>query len=112
MKKLLLLSLIIASIPYCAKAMSGDIAPASVMQVHDMQMIYEQKFRQEEMNDFNEVKEEKARYLKKFRIPERKAQEVKQQVEGQIQKQQQRVAAPSKRSEFIEENGKLKIKYY
>lgn len=108
MKKVLLLSFLLASIPYCAKAFSGDVAPASVLQVHDMQMIYEQKFRQEEVNDYKDMEEEKARFWKKKRNTEQQVQEVKEQ----IQTQQNRITAPSKRSEFVEENGQLKIKYY
>ena len=115
MKKFLLLTVLLASIPQCAKAFSGDIAPADVMQIHDMQMLYEQKFRRDEVNDYKEVKEEKARFWKKNKTDEQRKQEVEQQVqniERQIQTQQNRITAPSKHSEFIEENGQLKIKYY
>ena len=115
MKKFLLLSLIFASIPYSANALSGDVAPADIMQVHDMQMLYEQRFRQEEVNDYKDIKEEKARFWKKNKTSEQAQQEARQQVQeitNQIQNQQNRISAPSKRSEFVEENGQLKIKYY
>ena len=107
MKKILLLALLL-SVPQCVKAYSGDVAPASVLQVHDMQMLYEQKFRQEEVNDYKDLKEEKARFWKK----DKAVSDQIQQIETQVQKRQEQVAAPSKRSEFIEENGQLKIKYY
>ncbi len=115
MKKFLLLTVLLASIPQCAKAFSGDVAPADVMQIHDMQMLYEQKFRQDEVNDYKDLKEEKARYWKKNKSDEQRTQEAKQkaqEIKDQIQTQQNRISAPSKHSEFVEENGQIKIKYY
>ena len=38
---------------------------ASIIQVHDMQMINQQRFRIEELNDYNDVETEKARYRQK-----------------------------------------------
>ena len=38
---------------------------ASMIQVHDMQMIRQQKFRQEVLNDYNDVQKEKERYQKR-----------------------------------------------
>lgn len=107
MKKILLLSVLLL-IPQCAKAFSGDVAPADVLQVHDMQMLNEQRFRMEEYNDYKDMQEEKTRFWKK----NKSAKEQVQEITNQVQKRQEQVAAPSKRSEFIKENGQLKIKYY
>lgn len=115
MKKFLLLSVLLASIPNIANAFAGDIAPAAVTQVHDLQMLEEQRFRRDEVNDYKEVKEEKARFWKKNKTEQQAVQDAKQQVQqitDQIQQKQQQVVAPSKHSEFIRENGQLKIKYY
>ena len=38
---------------------------AAVIQVHDMQMINQQRFRQEVLNDYNDVQTEKERFEKK-----------------------------------------------
>lgn len=38
---------------------------AAIIQVHDMQMINQQRFRIEEINDYNDVETEKARFQKK-----------------------------------------------
>ncbi len=38
---------------------------ASIIQVHDMQMINQQRFRMEVLNDYNDVETEKARYQKR-----------------------------------------------
>ena len=38
---------------------------ASMIQVHDMQMIRQQQFRQEVLNDYNDVQKEKERYQKR-----------------------------------------------
>ncbi len=38
---------------------------AAIIQVHDMQMINQQRFRMEELNDYNDVETEKARFEKK-----------------------------------------------
>lgn len=37
---------------------------AAIIQVHDMQMINQQRFRMEELNDYNDVETEKARFEK------------------------------------------------
>ena len=38
---------------------------ADVIMVHDMEMINQQRFRMEEINDYNDVKTEKERYQKR-----------------------------------------------
>ena len=108
MKKFLLFGLILAALPLSANAIDGDIAGASGIQVHDMDMLREQYFRREEYNDFKEMKEEKARFWNRNKSAQEQINELKQE----IKQEQQKVAAPSKRSEFVEENGQLKIKYY
>lgn len=61
MKKLLFLPLLFVSLPVSAMAPPD----AAVIQVHDMQMINQQRFRQEVLNDYNDVQTEKERYEKK-----------------------------------------------
>ena len=67
---------------------------ASMIQVHDMQMIQQQKFRMEEINDYKEVKEEKERFEKRITQPKPVVQKFE-----------------PKSSEFSNENGEIKIKY-
>lgn len=43
---------------------------AAIIQVHDLQMINQQRFRYEELNDYNDVETEKARYKKKHEQPD------------------------------------------
>ena len=65
---------------------------AAVIHVHDMQMINQQRFRYEELNDYKEVSEEKARYQKKTTTEEPLINKL------------------FKKKEFIEEDGQIKIK--
>lgn len=65
---------------------------ASIIQVHDMQMINQQRFRIEEINDYNDVDTEKARYRKKNEANS----------ESLIKKL-------FHKKKFVEENGKIKI---
>lgn len=76
-----------------AFAYAPPIAP--VINVHDMQMIKEQQFRREEINDYNDVKQEKARFEKRNKTQEPVVQN------NDIKRD----------SELIDENGEIKIKY-
>ncbi len=69
------------------------IAPpdASIIQVHDMQMINQQRFRQEVLNDYNDVETEKARFEQK--------NEPKQPLVNKL----------FNKKKFVEENGEIKI---
>ncbi len=71
---------------------------ASMINVHDMQMINQQRFRMEEINDYKEVKEEKARFEK--RINSQKPEKLR--VENQI---------IQKEPELVDDAGQIKIKY-
>lgn len=68
---------------------------ASVINVHDTQMIKEQQFRREELNDYNDVQQEKARFEKRNRT-------TKPVVKN---------STIDKKPELIDENGEVKIKY-
>lgn len=74
-------------------AYAPPIAP--VINVHDMQMIKEQQFRREEINDYNDVKQEKARFEKRNKTQEPVVQN------NNIKHD----------SELIDDNGEIKIKY-
>lgn len=67
---------------------------AAIIHVHDMQMINQQRFRMEEINDYNDVQQEKERYQKRNEQPQTVMQKLF-----------------SKKSKFVEENGNVKIKY-
>ncbi len=67
---------------------------ASVMQVHDLEMVKQQQFRMRELNYYNEVQEEKARYQKRNEQPQTVMQKIF-----------------SKKSKFTEDNGEIKIQY-
>ena len=77
----------------CASLPAVAFAPpdASIIQVHDMQMINQQRFRQEVLNDYNDVQTEKERFKKKT-APE----------EPLINKL-------FNKKKFVEENGEIKI---
>ena len=62
MKKLLTFLSIVCFIKPVYAALPTD---ASIIQVHDMQMINQQRFRMEVLNDYNDVETEKARFEKK-----------------------------------------------
>lgn len=89
MKKYLL-TLALISMPAFAYAPPS----ASVMQVHDLEMVKQQQFRMHELNYYNEVQEEKARYQKRNKQPQTVIQET----------------LPEK-SKFTDDNGEIKIKY-
>lgn len=89
MKKYLL-TLALISMPAFAYAPPS----ASVMQVHDLEMVKQQQFRMHELNYYNEVQEEKARYQKRNKQPQTVIQET----------------FPEK-SKFTDDNGEIKIKY-
>lgn len=84
----LILSLI--SMPVMAVVPPG----AAIIHVHDMQMINQQRFRMEEINDYNDVQQEKERYKQRNEQPQTVIQKLF-----------------SKQSKFVEENGEVKIKY-
>jgi len=67
---------------------------ASVMQVQDLEMVKQQQFRMRELNYYNEVQEEKARYQKRNEQPQTVMQKIF-----------------SKKSKFTEDNGEIKIQY-
>ena len=88
MKKTILTALLCFSIlpAYCV--LPPD---AAIIQVHDMQMINQQRFRMEELNDYNDVETEKARF-EKMTAPK----------EPLIKKL-------FNKKKFVEENGQIKI---
>lgn len=67
---------------------------ADIIMVHDMDMINQQRFRMEELNDYNDVKTEKERYQKRNNPT----------TEPLIN----RIFSPSSKK-FVEEDGKIKI---
>ena len=64
---------------------------ASIIQVHDMQMINQQRFRMEVLNDYNDVETEKARFEKKNAPREPLINKL------------------FKKKKFVEEDGQIKI---
>lgn len=72
-------------------------APPAIIQVHDMQMIKEQQFRREVINDYNDVKQEKERYEKRNRLDKPVAEKP--------------VVPVNSEPEIIQDNGEIKIKY-
>ena len=97
MKKFLTLFLTCSALPVFAFV--PPMPQVGTMQGHDMQSIKVQQFRMRELNDMKEVKEEKERYQKMNNLPTTGQQPVVQQMIN------------NSNSEFVEENGKIKIKY-
>lgn len=92
MKKILT-SILLSTVSLPVLAYAPPIAP--VINNHDMQMIREQKFRREEINDYKEVQEEKERFEKRIKTN-------KPVVENRT---------INKTPELIDENGGIRIKY-
>lgn len=91
MKKIILM-FILSTVSVSAYAILPP--DAGIIQVHDMQMLKQQRFRMEEINDYNDVKQEKERYQKR-----------QQQTKPIIEK------SFEKNSKFVEDNGEIKIKF-
>lgn len=97
MKKLFILILAFSTLPaFAFEPIVPEIINLGTMQGHDMQSMEVQHFRMRELDDMKEVKDEKQRFEKET------------SVQGQpvIQKM-----INNTNSEFVEENGKIKIKY-
>ncbi len=92
MKKYVLILILIAA-PACAY----PPPQAAIMQVHDMEMIKQQRFRMEELNYYNDVQTEKIRYQKR-----------NMQTKPVIQKK----FSDNQNQKFVEQNGELKIENY
>ena len=89
MKKVLVILTILATTNF---AYAYPPSPAEIIMVHDMQMINQQRFRMEELNDYNDVQTEKARYQKR----------TEPSSETLINKL-------FNKKKFVEENGQIKI---
>ena len=59
---MIILSILLSLLSFPAYAVPST---ADVIMVHDMEMIKQQKFRMEEINDYNDVQTEKERFQKK-----------------------------------------------
>ena len=88
MKKICLTILFIS---VALPALSVAAPDAAIIQVHDMQMINEQRFRQDVLNDYNDVETEKARFEKKTAPKESLINKL------------------FNKKKFVEENGEIKI---
>ena len=90
MKKLSVLALLILLVQPVLAMPAPD---AAIIQVHDRDMIDQQRFMYEVINDYNDVENEKARYEKKH-----------SQSEGTSL-----IKGLFKKKKFVEENGTIKI---
>ena len=82
--------------------------PASALSpMHDMQTMEEQKFRFQQLDYYNDVQTEKKKFEKRNKTPEQKTQEVKEQIQRAVDKKYESMG----QSQFIQENGQLRIKY-
>ena len=108
MKKLILLAFVCSALP----AFSYDLVPELVNTMaspaaHDRQILEDQMFRRSELDYGNDVQTEKKKFEKKLKTDEQKVQEVKEQIQQAVDRQQRNMG----QSQFVEENGQLKIKY-
>ncbi len=62
---MIILSILLSLLSFPAYAVPST---ADVIMVHDMEMIRQQKFRMEEINDYNDVQTEKERFQKKNEV--------------------------------------------
>jgi len=107
MRKFLLLAFVCSALP----AFSFDLVPEFVNSMaspaHDRQTMEDQMFRRSELDYSGEVQTEKKKFEKKNKTAEQKTQEVKEQIQQAVDRQQRNMG----RSEFVRENGQLRIKY-
>ena len=107
MKKFLLLAFVCSALP----AFSYDIIPEFVNSMgspaHDRQILEDQMFRRSELDYNGEVQTEKKKCEKRNKTAEQKTQEVKDQIQQAVQRRQKNMG----QSQFVQENGQLKIKY-
>ena len=100
MKKLFITMILTClTLPAFAEApIIPEIINMGAMQGHDMQSMEDQYFRMRELNDMKEVSESKQQFEK----------------EGSVQNAHQPIVQQminNTNSEFVEENGKIKIRY-
>ena len=107
MRKILVLAFICSTVPTFSFDMLPDIPQTSLSPMHDMQTMEAQRFRHEELDYYNDVKAEKKKFEKRNMTPEQKTQEVKEQIQQAVDKKYESMG----HSEFVRENGQLKIKY-
>ena len=114
MKKFLALAFICSALPAFSFDGMPIIPESSMSPMHDMQTMQMHKFRQEQIDYYNDVETEKARFKKNSKTEEEQIQEVKtqmQDVQNQIQQAIDRKMKNMERSEIIREGGKIRIKY-
>lgn len=98
MKKILLLVMLCSALPVFAEApIIPEITSLGAMQGHDMQSMEDQYFRMRELNDMKSVQEEKQRFEKS--------------TTSNAQPPIVRQMINNTNSEFVEENGHIRIKY-
>ena len=107
MKKLLVVAFICSTLPAFSFGELPIVPINETSPMHDMQTMQAQRFRHEELNYYNDVDTEKAKFKKRTQTDDEKVQEVKQQIQ---QAAQQKINSYGK-SEFVRENGQVKIKY-
>ena len=107
MRKFLLLAFVCSALP----AFSYDLVPEFVNSMasptHDRQILEDQMFRRSELDYNGEVQTEKKKFEKRNKTAEQKTQEVKEQIQQAVNRQQRNMG----QSHFVQENGQLKIKY-
>lgn len=87
---MIILSILLSLLSFPAYAVPST---ADVIMVHDMEMIRQQKFRMEEINDYNDVQTEKERFQKKNEV---NTEPLVNKLFG--------------KRKFVEDNGQIKIK--
>ena len=103
MKKFLAFAFICSMMP--ASAFDLPTVPMNELSpMHDMQSMQAQRFRMENIDYYNDVETEKARYKKRTAQPTEELQE-------KINQAVEKANKINSKSEFVRENGKLKIKY-
>lgn len=107
MKKLVLLALICSGIPAFSDGLP-DIPISTVSPMNEFQTMQTQKFKREELNLYtDDIQAEKKKFEKRNKTPEQKTQEVKEQIQQAVDRKYQNMG----QSQFVQENGQLRIKY-
>lgn len=107
MKKFLAIGFILSALPAYSFDSLPSFTQSTILPMHDMQSIETQRFRQEQLDYYNDINVEKKKFEKRNKTAEQKTQEVKEQIQQAVDRKYNSMG----QSQFVQENGKWKIKY-
>lgn len=107
MKKLLAIAFVCSTLPVFAFGDLPVVPITTTSPMSDMQTIEDQKFRDDQINYYDDGKTKKSRFKRRAQTEEESIQDVRNQIQQSVDN---KVKSYGK-SRFIRENGQIKIKY-